>query len=248
MFNFFKKSGTVKPDLSFIAVDMHSHLLPGIDDGLKEVEQSVEFIRELHTLGYSKLICTPHILADLYPNTRETILPRLDLVRKAVAKANIPIQIEAAAEYMMDHEFTELIAKSKKQDLMTIHNDYILVEMSYLAVSPNVEQIIFDIRMLGLKPILAHPERYSYLHRTFEQYERFKDLGCSLQVNLLSLSGGYGPQVKKTAEKLFSNHMVDFVGTDMHHERHLSGLKELAAKKEFYTLVENAALQNNLLL
>jgi protein-tyrosine phosphatase len=248
MFNFFKKSGTVNPDLSFIAVDMHSHLLPGIDDGLKEVEQSVEFITRLHSLGYQKLICTPHILSDLYPNSRETILPKLDLVREALVKANVPVQIEAAAEYMMDHEFTDLISKAKKEDLMTIEKNYILVEMSYLAASPNVEQIIFDIRMLGLKPILAHPERYSYLHRTFEQYERFRELGCSLQVNLLSLSGGYGPHVKKTAEKLFQHHMVDFVGTDMHHERHLSGLHDLASKKDFYTLLETADLQNKTFL
>ncbi len=248
MFNFFKKSGAVSPDLSFIAVDMHSHLLPGIDDGLKKLEQSVSFISQLQEMGYKKLICTPHILSDLYPNSRETILPKLDLVRTALSKANIDVQVEAAAEYMMDHEFTELIAKTKKEDLLTINKDYILVEMSYLAPAPNVEQIIFDIRMLGLKPILAHPERYSYYHKSFEQYERFKELGCSLQVNLLSLSGGYGPQVKKTAEKLFQQGMVDFVGTDMHHERHLSGLQELASRKDFYTLLNAAALQNKKLL
>ena len=131
---------------------------------------------------------------------------------------------------------------------MTIEGNYLLVEMSYLAASPNVEQTIFDIRMLGLKPILAHPERYSLPPPTFEQYERFEELGCSLQVNLLSLSGGYGPQVKKTAEKLFQKQMVDFVGTDMHHERHLSGLQSLVSKKDFYTLIENAELQNKTLL
>ncbi len=102
--------------------------------------------------------------------------------------------------------------------------------------------------MHSTKPILAHPERYSYYHSTFEQYERFKDLGCKLQVNLLSLSGGYGPGVKKTAEKLFKNEMVDFLGTDMHHERHLTMLKELATKKDFYTLVKDANIRNKELL
>jgi tyrosine-protein phosphatase YwqE len=227
---------------------MHSHLLPGLDDGLKEVEQSVNFIRQLNELGYKKLICTPHILSDLYPNTRETILPKLDLVREALAKANVQVHIDAAAEYMIDHEFAQLVSKSKRGDLLTISNRYILVEMSYLAPSPNFESVIFELRMMGLTPILAHPERYSYFHRSFEQYNRFKELGCKLQVNILSLSGGYGPDVKKAAEKLFKKEMVDFVGTDMHHERHLSAVQEISTKKDFYTLVADAQLMNKTLL
>ncbi len=247
MFNFFKKS-SVNADLSFLSADMHSHLLPGIDDGLEEVEQSVAFIRDLQELGYTKLICTPHILSDLYPNTPQTILPKLALVRDALKAANVDMQVEAAAEYMVDHMFAELLAKSKKEDLLTINGNYILVEMSYLSPSPNFDKVIFDLRMLGLQPILAHPERYSYYHHQFEQYERFKDMGCKLQVNLLSLSGGYGPYVKKAAEKLFKNQMVDFLGTDMHHERHLETLKNFATRKEFYELVGNAELLNKTLL
>jgi protein-tyrosine phosphatase len=248
MFNFLFKSGKVSPDLSFIGVDMHSHLLPGIDDGLQEVEQSVAFIKQLKTLGYKKLICTPHILTDLYPNSRETILPKLDLVRKALKKAGVDMPIDAAAEYMVDHSFAELLSTTKRQDLMTINNEFILVEMSYLAPSPNFEQVIFDLRMLGLTPIVAHPERYSYYHKQFSSYERFVELGCKLQVNLLSLSGGYGPYVKKTAEKLFQKKMVDFLGTDMHHEKHLEMLQLLAERKDFYNLVSGAMLKNKQLL
>ena len=249
MFNFFTRSrNAVDPDLSFIGADMHSHLLPGIDDGLQDLEETVEFIRDLKNLGYSKLICTPHILSDLYPNSRDTILPKLAMVRDALQKADINIKVEAAAEYMIDHEFTELISNSKKEDLLTISGDYILVEMSYLAPSPNFDKVIFNLRMMGLQPILAHPERYNYYHNQFEQYEHFKDIGCKLQINLLSLSGVYGPQVKKMAEKLFKNQMVDFLGTDMHHEKHLATLKKLAAKKDFYDLVGNAELLNKTLL
>jgi protein-tyrosine phosphatase len=248
MFDFLFRSGKAEPDLSFIGVDMHSHLLPGIDDGLKEVAKSVEFIKQLKELGYQKLICTPHILSDLYPNTRETIMPKLALVKQALADAGVDMKIEAAAEYMIDPDFSDIVSKSKKEDFLTIGGNYILVEMSYLAPTPVFEETIFNLTMLGLKPILAHPERYSYYHSTFEQYVRFKDLGCKLQVNLLSLSGGYGPAVKKTAEKLFKNEMVDFLGTDMHHEKHLMMLKELATKKGFYTLVKEAELRNKELL
>lgn len=248
MFNFFKKPGKpVESDFSFIGVDMHSHLLPGIDDGVQELETSVAFIKELIQLGYKKLICTPHILSDLYPNSPATILPKLEILQKALKAEGLVIKIEAAAEYMIDHEFSELLAKTPREDLLTISKNYILVEMSYLAPSPNVEQTIFDLRMLGLTPILAHPERYNYYHHTFTQYERFKDLGCKLQVNLLSISGIYGNHVKKIAEKLIANGLVDFLGTDLHHERHLAALKNLATKKEFYDLVSNITLLNNTL-
>lgn len=248
MFNLFKKSSKPKlPDLSFLGVDMHSHLLPGIDDGVQDIEISVAFIKELQSLGYRKLICTPHILSDLYPNSPATILPKLELLRKALKDAGVNMEIEAAAEYMIDHDFGELIAKTKKEELLTIGKNYILVEMSYLSPSPNVEQIIFDLRMMGLTPILAHPERYNYYHHTFEQYERFVELGCKLQVNLLSLSGIYGNNVKKTAEKLFKNSLVDLLGTDLHHDRHLSSIKNLATKKEFYDLVSNVKFLNNTL-
>ncbi len=184
MFNFFKKTPKlVDPDLSFLGVDMHSHLLPGIDDGLQDLADTVNFISDLQQLGYRKLVCTPHILSDLYPNSPQTILPKLAMVREALETANVDMQVEAAAEYMIDHDFAELIARTKKEDLLTINGEYILVEMSYLSPSPNFEQIIFDLRMMGLQPILAHPERYNYYHHQFQQYDRFKDLGCKLQVN-----------------------------------------------------------------
>lgn len=249
MFNFFTRSGkAVVPDLSFIGADMHSHLLPGIDDGLQELEQTVIFIKDLQKLGYSKLICTPHILADMYLNSRATILPKLAMVQAALQKAGVDMKVEAAAEYMIDHEFSELIASSKKEELLTIGQDYILVEMSFLSPPPNFEKVIYDLRMLGLQPIIAHPERYHYYHNQFVQYEHFKELGCKLQVNLLSLSGAYGSEVKKMAEKLIKNKMTDFLGTDMHHEKHLAMLKKLATKKDFYELVENEELLNKNLL
>jgi protein-tyrosine phosphatase len=244
MFDFLFKSGKVEPDLSFIGVDMHSHLLPGLDDGLQDVNQSVEFISQLKQLGYKKLYCTPHILSDLYPNSPKTILPKLELLRNALQEAKVSMPIEAAAEYMIDYDFLQMLNEVKKEDLLTIKGEYILVEMSYLAPSPQVEESIFQLRILGLQPILAHPERYGYYHNQFEKYEHFRDLGCKLQLNILSLSGGYGPAVKKTALKLLEHNLIDFLGTDMHHTRHLEMLKKIATEKKFYTLTEQARLQN----
>jgi protein-tyrosine phosphatase len=246
MFSFFKKAGKIVPDLSFISADMHSHLLPGLDDGLKTLDETIVFIDELHRLGYRKLICTPHIICDMYPNNPETILSKLELVRSELKKTNIDITIEAAAEYMVDLEMEKSI--SSGEPLLTFGNNLILIEMSYIGASPNIEQVIFQLRLKGLQPILAHPERYIYYHYDFENYHRFIDLGCLLQVNLLSLLGYYGKPVKMIAEKLLKSKMIDLLGTDMHHERHLAALKDLASKKEFYKIIEGVEIKNKKLL
>lgn len=245
MFSLFKPQ-KVKPDLSFIGVDMHSHLLPGLDDGLKHIDETVAFVKELHELGYQKLVCTPHILSDLYPNSPDTILPKLDVVRKVLQQENIPVQIHAAAEYMVDPDFESYIKTGKQ--LLTFGKNFILIEMSYMAPSPNIEQVIFELRMKGLQPVLAHPERYNFYHHDFSKYERLVDLGCLLQINLLSLQGYYGKRIKMAAEKFVKNKMVDLLGTDMHHINHLAAVKELASAKEFYKMVEGLNIKNLTLL
>ncbi len=244
MFSFFKRR--LKADLSFIGADMHSHLLPGLDDGLEDIDTTIAFVRELHEMGYKKLICTPHILDDIYPNSPATILPKLDMVREALLANDIPVVIEAAAEYMVDPGMEQYV-KSGGQ-LLTFGENYILIEMSYAAASPNIEEAIFTLRMRGLQPVIAHPERYNFYHQEFTYYERMIDLGCLLQINLLSLLGYYGKPIKAVAEKLLAQKMVSLVGTDMHHINHLNALKELASRKEFYKLLENADLKNKDLL
>lgn len=241
--------GVNKPqaDLSFLGVDMHSHLLPGLDDGLQTLDETIHFIWQLKHLGYTKLICTPHIFFDMYPNSAATILPKLDLVRNALSKAGVEITIEAAAEYMIDLEFEKLM-DSGKPLLIFGSKKYILLETSYIAPSSNFEKVIFNLQMKGLKPIFAHPERYAYLHNQPGKYERLIELGCDLQVNLLSLSGFYGKEVKKSAEFLFKKKMVSFLATDMHHERHMLLLKELLQQKDFYSTVASADLLNKTLL
>ena len=246
MFSFLKKKEIIHPDLSFIGVDMHSHLLPGIDDGVQTIAESLTCIKTLQHLGYKKLICTPHIISDMYPNDRETILPRLEEIREALKENNIDIAIEAAAEYMVDLEMEKQVLSG--EPLLTFGNNLILIEMSYVAPSPNIDQVIFQLRLKGLQPILAHPERYVFYHHNLDNYQRFIDLGCMLQMNLLSLLGYYGKQIKLVAEKLLKNKMVDLLGTDMHHQRHLMALMELSTKKEFYKLLEDVEIKNKKLL
>ena len=241
MFSLFGSS-KLKPNLSFLAADMHSHLLPGLDDGLQELEQTMIFMQQLQQMGYRKLICPPHILSDFYPNSPDPILPKLDLIRRELVGQNIDMQIEAAAEYMVDVDMEKLVDSEKP--LLTFGDKHILIEMSYIAPSTNIEPLIFKLRMKGYQPILAHPERYNYYHTNFEMYERFVDLGCLLQVNLLSLLGYYGKSVKKIADRILEQRMVDLLGTDMHHGAHLDALKQLASKKSFFNSLENCNIKN----
>lgn len=243
MFSFFKPK-KVKADLSFIGVDMHSHLLPGLDDGLEKMEDTIRFIGELQELGYEKLICTPHTLAEVHPNTPLTILPRLEDVRQELKRQNILFPIDAASEYMTDMSLDEKIAND--YPLLTFGKDhrYILIEMSYLAESSNIENVIFGLQAKGLQPILAHPERYNYYHGNIPRYHRMKEMGCLMQSNLLSFLGYYGKPVQITVEKLAKEGLIDLLGTDMHHHRHLHALKELATKPSFYKTIEHLHIQN----
>lgn len=225
---------------------MHSHLLPALDDGLETMEQTIEFVGELQQMGYKKLICTPHILPDVHDNSPETILPRLNEVKQQLKENNIDMQIEAAAEYMVGLEFQEALNKNEK--LLTFGNNYILIEMSYAAPSQNIVEVIFQLKVKGYRPILAHPERYNYYLGNNDIYEEFIGRGCLLQINLLSLTGFYGKPVQKAAEYLLKNNMVSFIGTDMHHAGHLNLTKEIAASKHFHKLVNGKTFRNSSLL
>ncbi len=208
---------------------MHNHILPGLDDGSPDVETSVQLTEGLLELGYQKIISTPHILSDLYPNNANTIFSAHNILMPALQALHSGYQAAYAAEYMIDFEFEELLRN--KQILSFGKDKYVLIEMSYLVESPNLRNVIFGLLTSGYLPILAHPERYGYLHHKFSDYEVFRDAGCDLQVNILSLIGYYGGDSQKIAEKLIDQGLISWVGTDMHHHNHLNALRELAANK-----------------
>lgn len=245
MFNFFAKKNDPNLNLSFLEIDMHSHLLPDLDDGLQTMEQTIDFVKEMQKLGYKKLICTPHILPDVHNNSPETILPRLEEVRKALRENDINVEIEAAAEYMVGSEFQESIQRGDK--LLTFGKNYILIEMSYAAPSQNINEVIFDLKIKGYKPILAHPERYNYYLGNNDIYEDFLGRGCLLQLNLLSLTGFYGKPVQKAAEHLVKNKLISFIGSDMHHAGHLNMTKHIATSTKFHKMALDLDLKNKLL-
>ncbi len=221
MFNFFKKKNTALflPEYLPFQTDIHSHILPGIDDGAPDIATSLQLVKGIYDLGIRKTVATPHVIADIYRNTPETINAALAELRKACADARINIEINAAAEYMLDDYFLKLLHEDSP--LLCIHKNIILTEQSYASSSNNLNEIAFAMMTKGYRPIMAHPERYFYYHNNYGSFGHLKDMGFFLQVNVLSLTGYYGKSVAKAAKYILENNMADFVGTDMHHHRHL---------------------------
>jgi tyrosine-protein phosphatase YwqE len=247
LFNFFKsapKQVDITDSLAFLGSDMHNHLLPGIDDGSQDVEDSIKFIKTLYRLGYRQLICTPHILSELYPNTRQTIEPAYNLLKQRLVEENIDIELKFAAEFMVNVDFEDII---KQDQLLPFGDKYLLIEMSYLAPSPNIKSVIFDLIMKGYKPIMAHPERYGFYHNKLEKFDEFIESGCLLQLNLLSLTGFYGKGVKKAAEHFINEKMVSFAGTDLHHRGHLDMLQTLVGDKKIMEQLHSIDWKNKTL-
>lgn len=232
MFSIFKKKVVQVADGYFpIQTDMHSHILPGIDDGSPNVETSLELIKGLMQLGVKQSIATPHIIGDMYRNNFETVNNSLTILRSALAENNINYKVNAAAEYMLDFYFLELL--EKKEKLLTIKDNIILTEFSYAERPQKIENILFSIITEGYQPILAHPERYAYFHNDFKMYNHLSDIGFLLQVNLLSLTGYYGPGVAKAAVYILKNNLATYTGTDLHHARHMAALQHPKSKSIF---------------
>jgi protein-tyrosine phosphatase len=235
---------TEDADLSILKTDVHSHLIPGIDDGSTDLEDSINLIRGLQELGYSKLITTPHIMSDFYRNTPEIIREGLDKVREELYKQSIEIEIDIAAEYYCDGDFEKRIGQS---ELLTFGDRHILFELSYLNPSDNFETVTFKLQMEGYKPVLAHPERYPYWYQSFEKYAEIRDKGVLLQLNLASLTGHYGSVPKRIAERLIENDMVDLLGSDMHKMSHLDLYKKALKEPLLKQLLDSGRLINSLL-
>ncbi len=215
---------------SFINIDMHSHLIPGIDDGASNVDESLAMIREIQAMGYQGAITTPHIKSDHYPNNPETILNGLKTLKEALAANNMNFPIRAAAEYYVDERFMEMLEAG---NLLTIYNKEVLIEFSFMFEPMRLNETLFNIQTKGYRPIIAHPERYNYYHQKTEVFRELKERGCKLQLNVLSITGYYGKTVKETAEKLLKEKLYDYCGTDMHHMRHVDGMNQLRQSKYF---------------
>ena len=230
-------------DFSLLNADMHSHLLPGIDDGAEDMENSLQLIKGMRELGYKKLITTPHVMWDMYKNTHEVILEKLALVKEAVRNAGIDVEIHAAAEYFLDEHVEELL--QKKEPLLTIADNMVLTEFSLAFPAMNIKDILFEMQMQGYQPIIAHPERYIYLERNKDFYTELKTTGCLFQLNILSLGGHYGRSVTELSQYLLKNGYYNLIGTDLHHLGHLEGLQRFAMPDAVKKLIDSGQIMNS---
>jgi protein-tyrosine phosphatase len=220
MFSIFKKKyPSVPVDFSGLVTDMHSHLLPGIDDGSPDTDMSAELKKGLEDLGYRQFITTPHIMWDIYKNTPSTIGNAMQALQAQGSHKNI----RSAAEYFMDDHFDTLLAADAP--LMAIQDKMILVEFSFISAPIDLKEKLFAMQIKDYQPVLAHPERYEYLTAKKSIFDELKNMGCLFQLNLLSLTGYYGKIANELADYLVTKNYVDFAGTDLHHLRHLQALR-----------------------
>ncbi len=231
-------------DISSLQVDLHSHLIPGIDDGSQSLEDSMEMLRRFRELGYRKVITTPHVMSDFYKNTPEIILSGLETLRGAIKAQKLDIEIEASAEYYLDDMFEGIL---ERDEILSFGGakKYLLFELPFVGEPVNMSRAIFNMQLKGYKPILAHPERYGFWERDFDKYEELHDKGVLLQLNINSLSGYYGPEAKKAARFMIDKGIVSFLGTDCHRIDHLDVYEELTCRTPgFHELLESGKLLN----
>ncbi|WP_202700876.1 tyrosine-protein phosphatase [Flavobacterium sp. UGB4466] len=243
MLSFFKSKPLLKDLLSDPYVDIHSHLLPGIDDGAKTITDTIKLVRAFQEMGVSQFTTTPHINHYVWNNSAQIITAKQQETKLLLEENHIQIPFQAAAEYFIDDWFENHF---KNEKLLTLKDNYVLVELSYQNAPIHLYKTLFELQVAGYIPVLAHPERYVYYRKDFNEYEKLKKVGCLFQLNLLAVVGYYGEHICKTAEELLRKGMYDFTGTDVHHMNHIRAfdqkikngnivnLKEVIANNQFF--------------
>lgn len=244
IFSILKKSKTATPDIGYLKTDIHSHLIPAIDDGVQSIDESLEILKEMESLGYTKVITTPHTMTGSYDNTPEIINSGLVKVKEAIKENSINIEIEAATEYFLDETFMEKLKNGEQ--LMTFGKNHVLVETSFISPPPQLKEATFELTMKGYKMVFAHPERYLYLLENDQLLEELIDRDIIFQLNAVALTGCYSKPVKKFAEKLIDMKVPRLVGTDCHNMGHIHLLKEATQTKYWKKLLDLDLINNSL--
>lgn len=219
-----------KVELPF-QTDIHCHIIPGVDDGSPDLETSAMLLERMNEMGYRRIFASPHVTQDTFENTPETLAEPTEKLHAEISRRGIDIELHRHAEYRIDDFF---LRQHNEQKLTPMPGDYILVENSFSQEPYNMDQVIFDLKMEGLNPILAHPERYMYYAKgNPRRYRDLFDSGLMFQINLLSLAGRYGRTIRSMALELLEKGMVDFIGTDIHRESHVKLIEEYINSRNF---------------
>ena len=243
MFNFFHKRAAFKPLLPY-TTEVHCHILPGIDDGAPDPEHALRLLRQMREWGVEKVIATPHVTEASFENTPQTVADAYARLSGEPGFSEIALQVCYSAEYRMDDNFLNVL---RQNEIMPMPGNHILIENSFLQPFWNIKELIFDLQIKGLSPILAHPERYAYYHDDRKIYQELHEQGCEFQVNLLSLAGYYNRRSKEVAEWLAAKQMIDYLGSDLHNSTQALHLGKYLSGKEFTRHMKNLRLKNDAL-
>jgi len=227
-----------------LQVDIHSHLLPRLDDGVQSYEESEDVILHFQNLGYRKLITSPHVMSDTYKNNPEKILSRLAKLRLYLKNQEIDMEIDAAAEYYLDEQVFKMVEDN--QQMLTFGKNFLLFETNFLNEPFNMKEFIFLATTKGYKPVLAHPERYLYLQNNLDKAQDLLDRGVLFQINISSITGFYSKVVQTTAHKLIDKGWVHLLGSDCHHLQHVRLVEEAQHLKYFQKALSLPLLNNSL--
>lgn len=244
MLSWFRTSKVSNQPDDFPFTDIHSHLLPGLDDGVKSLEETEQIILNFQRLGYKKLITTPHVMSDFYRNTNADILKKLSEVNAYLREKKIDMTLEAAAEFYLDEALVERIESGKP--LLTFGKNYFLFETNFMTEPLSLKEFIFLATTKGYKPVLAHPERYLYLQSNFGKAEDLIGRGVLFQLNISSLSGYYSKAAQTTAQKLIDKGYVHFLGSDCHNLQHVQLLEKARRNRYFQKAISLPLLNNSL--
>ncbi|NLH49822.1 MAG: hypothetical protein GX444_14670 [Myxococcales bacterium] len=211
-------------------IDMHTHLLPGFDDGAKEAAESLEILFQARQAGFDGIAVTPHVMVGVYEPTRAAVDEAIRLLLERTRLEMPGLVLHPGAEYYLDDHFYQRLEAGRIDPLAG--GTHVLVELPLLKLPPLTKEFAFRIRIKGFVPILAHPERYADVGREPRLAEMLTHAGYRLQINLGSLTGMYGRKARKAAEWMLKHELVDFVGSDAHTPKQAmeafgAGLEEL---------------------
>lgn len=243
MFKLFKNKPKLKELITNNSFDFHSHILYGLDDGAKNIDETKYLINSLIDLGFTELSTSPHTTPLVWDNTKEGIINQYEKVKTEIPELLAKVKLRTASEYLMDESFLQRIESEK---LLTVKGDYVLVEMSYINPPMGLYDILFQLKSEGYQPILAHPERYNFYKKDYPSFKRLKMAGCLFQLNILSVTGYYGGGIAEVSDYLLKEGMYDFVGTDVHHQKHIEAFQSKVKVKNFH-LIEKLLENNNIL-
>lgn len=240
MFSIFGSKKIFLKDLTVGFSDIHSHILFGIDDGAKTIEDSKYIMQSFVDLGFKNAVTTPHTTTEVWDNTYQTITSKYNEVKDLLPELSDKLHLRTASEYFIDDSFEQRFQSEK---LLTLKDNYVLVEMSFINPPFQLYDILFDLQVAGYKPVLAHPERYLFYHQNFDEYKKLKTAGCLFQLNLISAVGFYGENIARTADRLLGEGFIDFAGSDVHNSSHIHCFEKPLKIKNIAPLKQ--AVKNN---